>query len=106
MQKHSNINKINHLLIVLFLSFFCISGYELKAQVSYRVLFLGNSYTYVNNLPQIIHDVALSVGDTLIFDSSTPGGYQLIDHSIDVNSQNKIMAGGWDYVVIQGHNFT
>jgi len=104
MRKHSTINKINHFPIVLFSLFFCISGYELKAQVSCRVLFLGNSYTYVNNLPQIIHDVALSVGDTLVFDSYTPGGYQLIDHSIDVNSQNKIMAGGWDYVVIQGQS--
>ncbi len=104
MRKHSTINKINHFLIVLFLSFFCISGYELKAQLSYKVLFLGNSYTGVNNLPQLIHDVALSAGDTLVFDSHAPGGYQLIDHSLDVTSQNKIMAGGWDYVVIQGQS--
>jgi len=68
------------------------------------VLFLGNSYTYVNDLPQIIHDVTLSAGDTLIFDSHTPGGYQLIDHSTDVITQNKIMTGGWDYVVIQGQS--
>lgn len=104
MRKYSTINKINHFVIVLFLSFFCISGYELKAQFSYKVLFLGNSYTYVNNLPQIVHDVALSAGDTLVFDSYTPGGYQLIDHSTDAISQNKIMAGGWDYVVIQGQS--
>ncbi|HNW97611.1 MAG TPA: hypothetical protein PKK00_04265 [Bacteroidales bacterium] len=31
-----------------------------------RVLFLGNSYTYVNNLPQVIADAALSNSDTLI----------------------------------------
>ncbi|MFH0894837.1 MAG: PKD domain-containing protein [Bacteroidota bacterium] len=104
MRKHSTINKIKHFVIVLFLSFFCISGYELKAQLSYKVLFLGNSYTYVNNLPQIVHDVALSAGDTLVFDSYTPGGYQLIDHSLDVTSQTKIMTGGWDYVVIQGQS--
>lgn len=104
MRKYSTINKINHFVIVLFLSFFHISGYELKAQLSYKVLFLGNSYTYVNNLPQIVHDVALSAGDTLVFDSYTPGGYQLIDHSTDAISQNKIMTGGWDYVVIQGQS--
>lgn len=104
MRKHSTINKLNHFLIVLLSSFFCISGYELKAQLSHRVLFLGNSYTGVNNLPQIIHNVALSAGDTLVFDSYTPGGYQLIDHSTDVTSQNKIMTGGWDYVVIQGQS--
>lgn len=104
MRKYSTINKVTQFLIVLFSSFFCISGYELKAQLSYRVLFLGNSYTEVNNLPQIIHDVAISSGDTLVFDSYSPEGYQLIDHSIDPTSQSKIVAGGWDYVVIQGQS--
>lgn len=97
-------NKINHLLIVLLTSFLCISVNEVKAQLSYRVLFLGNSYTAVNNLPQLVHDVALSAGDTLIFDSYAPGGYQLEDHSIDPTSQSKIMAGGWNYVVMQGQS--
>src|SRR6187401_3263782 len=83
---------------------FSISGFGLKAQLSYRVLFLGNSYTAVNNLPQIIHDVALSAGDTLIFDSNVPGGYQLVNHSNDTVSQNKIKAGNWNYVVIQGQS--
>ena len=91
-------------LIVLLFSFSCITQSELKAQLNKKVLFLGNSYTSVNNLPQLVHDAALSAGDTLVFDSNAPGGYQLIDHSIDVNSQNKIMSGGWDYVVIQGQS--
>lgn len=82
----------------------CLSGYELKAQLHRKVLFLGNSYTGVNNLPQLVHDVALSAGDTVAFDSNTPGGYQLIDHSGDATSQAKISAGVWDYVVIQGQS--
>ncbi len=104
LRKHSSINKINHFLIVLFIAFFCISGSELKAQLNRNVLFLGNSYTGVNSLPQIVHDVALSAGDTLVFDSHTPGGYRLIDHSQDIISQTKIMTGGWDYVVMQGQS--
>lgn len=55
-------------------------------------------------MPQLIHDVALSAGDTLVFDTYAPGGYQLIDHSGDVTSQSKIMTGGWDYVVMQGQS--
>lgn len=104
MQKHAAFKKINHFVLILFLSFFCIPGQELKAQLSYNVLFLGNSYTSANNLPQLVHDVALSAGDTLLFDSNMPGGYRLVDHTLDVNSQNKIMTGGWDYVVIQGQS--
>ena len=42
-----------------------------------KVLFLGNSYTYVNNLPQLVADAATSAGDTLLFDSYTIGGYTL-----------------------------
>ena len=61
-------------------------------QITRRVLFLGNSYTSVNNLPQLISDVALSAGDTLMFDSNTPGGYQLLDHNIDSVTISKIMA--------------
>lgn len=74
------------------------------AQISRNVLFLGNSYTASNNLPQLVADAAQSAGDTLVFDSNTPGGYRLVDHAGDPNSQNKIAAGGWDYVVMQGQS--
>jgi PKD repeat protein len=104
MKKYTAFNKINLFSAISFSLLFCMAGYELKAQLSYKVLFLGNSYTYVNDLPQIVHDVALSAGDTLYFDSYAPGGYRLIDHSTDITTQNKIMNGGWDYVVIQGQS--
>ena len=34
-----------------------------SAQAKKKVLFLGNSYTAYNNLPQLVADVALSAGD-------------------------------------------
>lgn len=95
---------MNNFIPILISLFLFITASNINAQITYKVLFLGNSYTGVNNLPQIIHDVALSAGDTLVFDSYTPGGYQLIDHSLDITSQTKIMNGGWDYVVIQGQS--
>ncbi|MBW7845395.1 MAG: T9SS type A sorting domain-containing protein [Bacteroidia bacterium] len=66
-----------------------------------RVLFLGNSYTEVNNLPQMFTQVALSTGDTIITDKNTPGGYTLMGHSTNVSSLTKIQAGNWDYMVLQ-----
>lgn len=66
-----------------------------------RVLFLGNSYTYVNDLPKTIADMALSTGDTLIYDSNCPGGYTLQGHSTNATSLSKIAQGNWDYVVLQ-----
>lgn len=65
------------------------------------VLFLGNSYTYVNNLPQTLKDLALSLGDSIIFDSNTPGGYTFQGHSTNTTSIQKINQQAWDYVVLQ-----
>lgn len=70
-------------------------------QDTLRVLFLGNSYTGVNNLPQLVADLAYSAGDTLIFDSYTPGGYTLNAHYSNVNSWQLISQGNWDFVVLQ-----
>ncbi|MFM9947575.1 MAG: T9SS type A sorting domain-containing protein [Saprospiraceae bacterium] len=66
-----------------------------------RALFLGNSYTYVNNLPQMVANVAISTGDTLIFDNNAPGGYTFQGHSTNAISLAKIALGNWDYVVLQ-----
>jgi PKD repeat protein len=66
-----------------------------------KALFLGNSYTYVNNLPQIVSNIAQSTGDVLVYDSNTPGGYTLQGHSTNAVSLAKITQGGWDYVVLQ-----
>jgi hypothetical protein len=81
---------------------FLFLGFLSLAQTSTKkVLFLGNSYTSVNNLPQMIKDVALSVNDTVVFDVNAPGGYTFEGHSTNTVSLNKIMAGVWDFVVLQ-----
>jgi len=78
-----------------------ISMYSLYAQDTKNVLFLGNSYTYVNNLPSLVQQAAASTGNTFTYDSNTPGGYTLQGHSSNSTSQNKIKNGTWDYVVLQ-----
>jgi len=75
--------------------------YQVKAQQIKKVLFLGNSYTQVNNLPQLVHDIAKSRGDSLFFDSNTPGGCTLQQHSTNSTSLSKINSNNWDYVVLQ-----
>lgn len=71
------------------------------AQQKKKVLFIGNSYTAYNNLPQLTANVALSTGDTLVFDSNTPGGQTFQGHSTNSQTTSKIQAGGWDFVVLQ-----
>ncbi len=71
------------------------------SQETKKVLFLGNSYTAVNNLPNIISALATSTGDALVFDSNTPGGQTLQQHVQNAVSTNKIAQGNWDFVVLQ-----
>ena len=72
-----------------------------QSQNTKNVLFLGNSYTYYNNLPQMLSDLARSAGDTMTFDSNTPGGYTFQGHSTNATSLAKIAVGNWDFVVLQ-----
>jgi PKD repeat protein len=85
--------------LYIFFMFFYFNIYSQNQ--TKKALFLGNSYTFYNNLPQLIAEAALSTGDTLIFDSNTPGGYTLEGHSTNDVSLTKIMEGDWNYVVLQ-----
>ncbi len=85
---------LSSLIIILFINY----GFS---QDTKKVLFIGNSYTYANNLPQLIHNIALSHGDTLVFDSSALGGYTFNAHSIFQETLDKINSNNWDYVILQ-----
>ncbi len=85
----------------LSLLFVILSFLTFAQSSTQKVLFLGNSYTSVNNLPQMLKDAALSVNDTVIYDGNTPGGYTFQGHSTNATSLSKIMMGDWDYVVLQ-----
>ncbi len=69
-----------------------------------KVLFLGNSYTYVNDLPTILQNLANTNGHTLIKDQSTPGGCTLNGHTNNNTSMNKIKQGAWDFVILQAQS--
>ena len=73
-------------------------------QLKKEVLFIGNSYTYYNDLPNLIKEIALSFGDTLVHESSTPGGYSFSAHSTNTQTLSKINQQQWDYVVLQAQS--
>lgn len=73
----------------------------LYGQIEKKVCFLGNSYTYANDLPGQIAGIAAADGNTLIKDQNTPGGYTFEGHSTNTTSLTKIAGNTWDYVVLQ-----
>jgi len=93
-QKKYKMKKIIILLVVILLQI------NLFSQAK-TALFIGNSYTFVNNLPGLINSCANSVGDTLIHQSHTPGGAQLIQHASNPAAISAINSRNWDYLVLQ-----
>jgi hypothetical protein len=71
-----------------------------------RVLFLGNSYTYVNDLPSTFAQLAGSGGHPVKVASVANGGETLAEHASSSESLDKIAAEHWSYVVLQEQSET
>ena len=81
--------------------FFALCGtIPIQAQQTVNALFIGNSYTEVNNLPGMVQQIAASMGDLLTWQSNTPGGCTFNQHCSN-HSMELICGGGWDIVVLQ-----
>jgi hypothetical protein len=61
-----------------------------------NVLFVGNSYIYTNNLPQMTADVASSAGYRMTWESNAPGGCTFMQHCTN-QSMTMIRNGGWGF---------
>jgi hypothetical protein len=68
-----------------------------------RVLFVGNSYTYFNNLPQLVSGLARSAPDHFVMETEmvTVGGATLKRHWEEGKALAAIKRGDWNYVVLQ-----
>lgn len=89
---------------IIISSLFLIVSSFLMAQDSISVLFIGNSYTYVNDLPSLLNSLTIAKGDKLTVDSQTQGGATFNVHSANANTYTKIHSKPWDYVVVQGQS--
>jgi Domain of unknown function (DUF4886) len=68
-----------------------------------RVLFVGNSYTFYNDLPRLVTDLAKAaeVERPLFADSVASGGYTFQKHSEQGRASDEIASEEWDFVVLQ-----
>ncbi len=66
-----------------------------------RVLFVGNSYTYYNDLPQLVRSLARAAALPMDVDSVTQGGMSFVGHVNGGRTVERIRAGGWEAVVLQ-----
>ena len=92
------------LVAALLLAWFVFSGQAApKRPVArpQRVLFIGNSLTYANQLPLIVEALAKASGDRLETSSVTFGGFNLEDQWNQGSALRELDKGGWTVVVLQ-----
>lgn len=78
-------------------------------QDSLKVLFVGNSYTYFNNLPQIVSVISDSSKTKIVTKKSTAGGARLSQHWLGergLKTKKIIENGDFDIVVLQGFSMS
>jgi hypothetical protein len=65
------------------------------------VLFIGNSLTFFNDMPDMFAALAQAGGHLVNVDMAAPGGWTLSEHIQVPATRNKIQQGDWDIVVLQ-----
>lgn len=66
-----------------------------------RVLFVGNSLTYVGNLPGVLEVLSASNGKAVVTEMLVKGGATLQDRAADSSVQNALDSAHYDFVVLQ-----
>lgn len=66
-----------------------------------RVLIIGNSYTFVNDLPSTFAKLAKSGGHKVEVGMSAQGGWTLSDHVGSTETLNLLNYAKWNFVVLQ-----
>jgi hypothetical protein len=90
-------------LLFLFLVFGCDKPLaETPAPAELRVLFIGNSLTYTNDLPAIVQSLAEASGNgRFVYETVAFPNYSLEDHWNQGDARRAIAADKWNFVVLQ-----
>jgi hypothetical protein len=76
-------------------------GCSLPGAACTRVLFIGNSYTSVNDLPDTFADLAWAGGHRVQTEALDEGGWTLAQHLAAAETRTAIDAEPWSVVVLQ-----
>ena len=70
-------------------------------QKAQRILFIGNSLTYANELPELVQTLARAAGVDVACKSIARPDYSLEDHWNNGDALRTIREGGWSLVILQ-----
>lgn len=96
---------VRQALLGLFLLGSSVLG-QAQAGEPIRVLFVGNSYTFVNDLPAMVRQMSVDAGQSRPLDVKhvTFSGASLEEHWKRHDVQDELAKANYDYVVIQDHS--
>lgn len=83
---------------ILFLIVLIFTQIDLKAQ---RILFVGNSLSYSNNLPKIVEDIATKFNISINADCLCYPNYAIVDHLNDVQLNQILSTNKIDFLIVQ-----
>ena len=88
-------------LFLIFLFAGCVPASPPQPEQPLQILFIGNSYTFVNQMPEMFANLAESGGHRVEVTSLAKSGYSLTDHTQDPETNAVLQGQRWDYVILQ-----
>lgn len=90
-------------LIGSLIAFFCSTPIQ-AAEEPLKVLFIGNSYTHMNDMPSIFEKISTKSGKHILVEKNTQSGASFKVHSERQDMYDAIRSRKWDYVILQGYS--
>ena len=106
---------MNSFIKIAVLSGFCAGGFfssalaeevSLKKGDSANILWIGNSYTFFNDLPVLVSEIATENGITLNNTLVLKGGEKWEGHLQNPVLTDELKKGIWDYIILQEFSST
>ena len=91
--------KLKLLISIIPMLLFSALGFSQNPQK--KILFVGNSITYFNDMPILFQDIANNKGKNVAVQQHTVGGTGFVNHVVDANLYTLFRNNVWDAVVLQ-----
>ncbi len=93
-------------LVIIITLFFSMNYSSKITDDPLKILFIGNSYTFSNNLPLLVKKMGIENNKDFCIEikAFTPAGAKLKDHLNSSCTVDTIRNGNWDIILVQGHS--
>ena len=103
-----NLNSLKLVVLNSIKAFFVSLFFGTAAQAAsvepMKILFIGNSYTHMNEMPKLLQKMADKAGKDVIIERNTQSGGSFEIHSQREDMYQAINRRAWDYVILQGYS--